>query len=107
MVISTSRKNTNTGSYTYYKSYIPWDLRTAWIKSFASHTSCKCRPYKLYSETSYVRKLAPWNSFPKAIVKSIINQTLNQPNEDSTSSYQFKAVTIHFRKSSYSSKGVS
>lgn len=55
---STFRKSTNTGSYTYYKSYIPWNTRTAWIQSFPSHTSLIWCPYKLPSETMYVKKVA-------------------------------------------------
>lgn len=82
---STFRKNTNTVSYTYYKSYIPWNPRTAWIQSFASHTSRIWCPYKLPSETMYDKKVAIWNGFPipKPIVKPIINQALNLLNKNS------------------------
>ena len=62
--ISIFRKNTNTGLYTHFRSYISWTHRTVWIKGLTSRASRICSPNKLSSEINFIKKLASWNGFP-------------------------------------------
>ena len=75
--ISIFRKNTNTGLYTYFSSYVSWTHRTAWIKSFTYCASRICSTNKLSSEINFTKKLAYCNGFPRSVVKTIIYQVLN------------------------------
>ena len=61
--ISIFRKNTNTGLYTYFSSYVSWTHRTAWIKSLTYCASRICSTNKLSSEINFTKKLAYCNGF--------------------------------------------
>ena len=94
--ISIFRKNTNTGLYTHFTSYVPWIHRTAWIKSLTSCASRICSPNKLSSEINFIKKLASWNGFPISVVKKIILQVLSTTDE-STNNAELPGVLNHLR----------
>ena len=50
---SVFRKDTNTGLYVNFTSFVPWTYRISWIRSLVTRASRICAPNKLSS------KLAP------------------------------------------------
>ena len=102
------RKDTNTGLYVNFTSFVPWTYRISWIKSLVTRASRICAPNKLSSEISTIKKFASWNDFPKSVVNSIINKTLNTPpNNESSNSINSNEITIYFRFPYYGDKGFS
>ena len=54
------------------------------------------------------KNFASWNDFPKSVVNSIINKTLNTPpNNESSNSIKSNEITIYFRFPYYGDKGFS
>ena len=70
--ISIFRKDTITGLYVNFTSFVPWTYRTSWIKTLVTHASRICQPNKLSSEINIIRRFASWNDFPKSVVNSVI-----------------------------------
>ena len=105
--ISVFRKNTNTGLYTHFSSYVPWTHKTAWIKSLTSRASCICSPNKLSSEINFIKKLASWSGFPILAIKRIIHQVLNTTGESTNNAESPEILTIYLCMPYYSHKGLS
>ena len=61
--ISIYRKDTNTGLYVNYTTFVPWTHRTAWIRSLVTH-ALKSNNNKLSQESKLIKKLISWNHFP-------------------------------------------
>ena len=93
--ISICRKNTNTGLYTHFRSYVPWIHRTAWIKSLTWFASRICSPDKLFFEINFIRKSASWNGFPRPVVKSIIHEVLNTTDAITNNTESPEVLTIN------------
>ena len=86
------RKDTNTGLYVNFTSFVPWTYRISWIRSLVTRASRICAPNKLSSEINTIKKFASWNDFPKSVVNSIINKTLNTPpNNESSNNIEEKS----------------
>ena len=104
------RKDTNTGLYVNFTSFVPWTYRISWIRSLVTRTSRICAPNKLSSEINTIKKFASWNDFPKSVVNSIINKTLNTPPKNESSNNieeKNNEITIYFRFPYYGDKGFS
>ena len=80
--ISIIRKDTNTGLSVHFTSFVRWTYLTSWIKTLATRESCIYAPNKLSSEINIIKRFASWNKFPKSVVNSIINKTLNTPSNN-------------------------
>ena len=93
------RKDSNTGLYVNFTSFVPWTYHILWIRSLVTRASRICAPNKLSSEISTIKKFASWNDFPKSVVISILNKTLNAPpSNESSNSIKGKSneITIYF-----------
>ena len=107
--ISIFRKDTNTGLYVNFTSFVPRTYRTSWIKTLVTRASRICAPNKLSSEINIIKRFASWNDFPKSVVNSIINKTLNTtsnnegPNINNTE--KSNKITIYFCFPYYGDKG--
>ena len=107
--ISIYRKDTNTGLYVNYTSFIPWTHCTAWIRSLATRALRTCSSNKLLQELRLIKKFASWNDFPKYIVNSIFRKTL-QAHEDKSepnlTTKQKEPVVIYLCFPYYGDKGL-
>ena len=72
------RKNTHTGQYVHYDSFIPWIYKISWIHSFATRAKPICSVSLLPEEINEIKKFASWNGFPKSISTSIIKRALSK-----------------------------
>ena len=107
-----SRKDTNTGLYVYFNSYVPWSYRVSWNCSLVSRAHAICKPDKLKLEINLIKKFASWNDFPKAIASAIINRSLNNDDKtdqtkDSDPNTYTDVTTIYFRMPYFGDKDVS
>ena len=80
--ISIFRKGTNIGLYVNFTSFVLWTYRTSWIKTLVTRASHICATNKLLSEINIIKRFASSNNFPKSIVNSVINKTLNTPTNN-------------------------
>ena len=97
--ITIFRKDTNTGLYVNFTSFVPWTYRTSWIRSLVTRASRISSTDKLPSEINTIKRFASWNGFPKSVVDSIINKTLNTPSittDSNDASETNNGVTIYF-----------
>ena len=94
------RKDTNTGLYVNFTSFVPWTYCTLWIKTLVTRASRICAPNKLSSEIN-IKRFASWNDFPKSVVNSIISKTLNTPSNNEgpniNNTEKGSETTIYFR----------
>ena len=107
--ISIFRKDTNTGLYVNFNSYVPWSHRISWIRSLVTRASSICSPNKLQSQIKIIKRFASWNSFPKSIVNTLINKALttsaNKENIKTNLDEKSKEIVIYFRFPFYGDKG--
>ena len=106
------RKDTNTGLYVNFNSYVPWSYHVSWIRSLVSRAHAICKPDKLKLEINLIKKFASWNDFPKAIASAIINRSLNNDDKtdqanESDPNMDTDVTTIYFRMPYFGDKGVS
>ena len=97
--IAIFRKDTNTGLYVNFTSFVPWTYRTSWIRSLAARASRISSTDKLPSEINIIKRFASWNDFLESVVNSIINKTLNTPSitaDSSDANETNNEVTIYF-----------
>ena len=96
--ISLYKKETNTGLYVNFSSYVPWTFNTLWIRSVTSHAKNISSPNHLNSELQFIKRLASWNSFPKFITNKIVKQVINGTNKTNPSTGNTDSeLTIWFR----------
>ena len=109
--ISIFRKDTNTGLYVNFASFVSWTYRTSWIKTLVTRALRICAPTKLSSEINIIKSFASWNDFPKSVVNSIINKTLHTPSNSGgpniNNTEKSNEITIYFRFPYYGDKGFS
>ena len=66
-------KDTHTGQYTNYNSFMPWKLKTSWVKSLYSRASKFCSSKRLLkNQIKTIEQFMSWNDFPKYIRKSLM-----------------------------------
>ena len=110
--LSIFSKDTNTGLYVNFNSYIPWSYCVSWIRSLVSRAHAICKPDKLKLEINLIKKFASWNDFPKTIASAIINRSLNNDDKtdqanESDPNMDTDVRTIYFRMPYFGDKGVS
>ena len=109
--ISIFRKDTNTGLYVNFTSFVPWTYLTSWIKTLVTRASRVCAPNKLSSEINIIKRFASWKDFPKSVVNSITNETVNTPSKNEgpniNNTEKSNEITIYFRFPYYGDKGFS
>ena len=81
--ISIYRKDTNTGLYVNYTSFVPWSHRTACISSLVTRALKICSIKELSKGLNLIKKFAYWNDFPKYIFNSISRKTLQAHQDQS------------------------
>ena len=79
------RKETNTGQYVSFDSYVPWNHKISWIWSLTSRAKKICDDNTLSTELSTVRKFVSWNDFPKKICHGVIKRTLQNVSKNDVS----------------------
>ena len=100
------RKDTNTGSFVNFTSFVPWTYHTSWIRNLVTRASHIYWSDKLPSEINTIKRFVSWNDFPK----SVVNKTRNISFITEDSHYENKAgneVTIYFCVLHYGDKGFS
>ena len=67
------RKNTNTGQYIHFNSFMPWSHKTAWIRALTNRAYKICSDAQLLPEKIYnIRKFTSWNGFSKKLSLHLI-----------------------------------
>ena len=78
------------------------------IKTLVTCASRICAPNKFSSEINIIKRFASWNDFPKSVINSIINKTLNTPSNNESLNINYtensNEITIHFRFPYYGDK---
>ena len=66
-------KDTHTGQYTNYSSFMPWKLNTSWVKSLYSRDSKICSSKCLLkNQIELIEQFMSWNNLPKYIRISLL-----------------------------------
>ena len=101
------QKNTNTPLYVNFTSFVPWTYRPPWTRGLLTRASRVCLTDKLPSEINIIKRFTSWNGFPKSVINSIINKTLNTPSitADSNNADEINnGITFYFCVAYYSDK---
>ena len=73
--ITIFRKSTHTGQYTHISSFIPWSVKTAWIRSLASRAYKICsNQLLLQHELKTIQNFMSWNGFSRNMATKLINE---------------------------------
>ena len=73
------RKETFTGHYSDFSSFVPWNYRISWIRSLVYRTKRLCDHKYLKQGIREVKKFASWNGFPRNVHNRLINRFVNSP----------------------------
>ena len=68
------RKDTFTGQYTNYDSFVPWRHKISWVRALIDRVHRICTPNKIKTELKLIGQFLSWNGFPKRIAKSLIKR---------------------------------
>ena len=68
------RKDTFTGQYTNFDSFIPWRQKISWIRALVDHIHRICSPNMVKLELKQLKKITSWNNFPSHIAHSLIRR---------------------------------
>ena len=102
-------KNTNTGLYVNYESFLLWTHRTAWIRSLVTRALKICSSNKLSKELKLIKMFASWNDFTKYIINSIFRKTLQShrdKSEPNLTAKEKEPVITYFRFRHYGDKSL-
>ena len=72
------RKDTFTGHYTDFNSFVPWNHRISWIRSLVYRTKWLCDRRNFKDGINDVKKFASWNGYPRNIRKKLIDKFITQ-----------------------------
>ena len=88
------RKNTFTGNYVDYNSFVPWSYRTSWIRSLIYRAKNICSTNTLLSaQLEMIDQFMAWNNFPIHVRKSLKNKFLKvNPKNKSRSNSKIEKV---------------
>ena len=73
------RKETFTGHYTDFSSFVPWNYRISGIRSLVYRTKRLCDREHLKQGIREVKKFASWNGFPRNVHNRLVNRFVNSP----------------------------
>ena len=68
------RKDTFTGQYTNFDSFVPWRQKISWIIALVDRIHRICSPNLLKFELKQLKKIVSWNNFPSHIANSLIRR---------------------------------
>ena len=68
------RKDTFTGQYTNFDSFVPWRQKISWIKALVNRIHSICSPNLLKSELKRLKTIISWNNFPSRIANALIRR---------------------------------
>ena len=57
------RKDTFTGQYTNFDSFVPWRHKISWVRALIDRVHRICTPNKIKTELKLIRKFLSWNGF--------------------------------------------
>ena len=67
------QKDTHTGQYIHFDSFMPWSHKTAWIRALTNRAHKICSDAQLLSQEIYnIRKFMSWNSFSEKLSLQLI-----------------------------------
>ena len=68
------RKDTFTGQYTNFDSFVPWRHKISWVRALIDRIHRICTPYNIKTELKLIRKFLSWNGFPKRVANLLIER---------------------------------
>ena len=89
------RKDTFTGNYVDYNSFVPWNHRISWVRSLLDRARIICSNDNLFSKQSkLVDTFMSWNHFPSHVRKSLLAKFLKEKpkNKNRTDSQNIKVL---------------
>ena len=104
--ITIFQKDTNTGLYINFTSFVPWTY-TSWLRGLVTCASHICSTDKLLSEINTIEIFALWNDFPKSVdnpitIKTLITLSITEDFHDENETSN--EVTIYFSVPYYGNK---
>ena len=70
------RKDTFTGHYTNFSSFVPWSHRISWIKSLVYRTKKICDKRWFNKGIRDIKKFASWNGFPRHVRDKLVKELI-------------------------------
>ena len=66
-------KPTNTGQYSHYRSFSPWNYKVAWARALFNRAKRICSNSTLFrSQKTKIEKILSWNGFPASCRKKLL-----------------------------------
>ena len=85
------RKNTFTGQYTNFDSFVPWRHKISWIRALVDRIHRICSPNMVKLELKHLKKISSWNGFPSRIAHTLIRRfSSNALNKNHTATNNSK-----------------
>ena len=78
------RKDTFTGHYTDFDSFVPWNHRISWIRSLVYRTKRLCDHHHFKQGILDIKKFASWNGFSRSIRNRLIDRFIKSSDKQRT-----------------------
>jgi hypothetical protein len=91
------RKDTFTGHYTNFNSFVPWNHRISWIRSLVYRTKRLCDREHFKQGILDIKKFASWNGFPRSVANRLIDRFIkSSDNERAENKDDREEITLWF-----------
>ena len=68
------RKDTVTGQYTNFESFVSWRHKISWFRALIDRVHLICTPNKIKTELKLIRKFLSRNGFPRSVANLLIDR---------------------------------
>ena len=76
------RKDTFTGHFTHFDSFVPWSWKISWMRSLITRMHFICDKKHVKEELTRIRTFASWNGFPVRVRNSLTSKFLKNLSID-------------------------
>ena len=84
-------KDTFSGQYTNFDSFVPWRHKISWIRALVDRIHRICSPNMVKLELKLLKNITSWNGFPSRISHTLIRRfSSNALNKNHTTANNFK-----------------
>ena len=93
------RKDTFTGHYVNFSSFVPWLHRISWLRSLVYRSKRICDKQHFRTALKDIKKFAAWNGFPSRIRNKLVNRFANESPKVQADSSEIESTekkTVYF-----------
>lgn len=91
-------KDTNTGQYNHFSSYVPWQYKVSWVRALLNRSEKICSTAGLYkNQKEKILNFMSWNGYPKFVRDGILRRLTGHRTRVNTDDEDLEEIEIFIR----------